>query len=47
MGQDNGSFRTLDVDEVYADSDLEYLRQWLLRNGATEMDGCVFLSICW
>lgn len=46
-GQRNGYFREFYVNYVYDDPDLEHLRQWLLRNGATEEDEFVFLLICW
>jgi len=46
--QPNDSLRAFDVDEVYEDEpDLEYLRQWLLRNGAVEEDEVVILFISW
>lgn len=47
MEQRNDSWVEIAVGEVQDDSDDEYLRQWLLRNGATEEDGHVFLAISW
>jgi hypothetical protein len=47
LDQPNDSWREVCVSEPSEDSDEEYLRQWLLRNGATEDDQYVFLAICW
>ena len=46
-GQLNGYYREFRVRRIYPDADLEYLRQWLFKNGVTEDDEVVFLSICW
>ena len=45
--QPNDSFREFAVGKLYSDPDDEYLRQWLLANGAEESDEVVFLAICW
>lgn len=46
--QRNDSFREFAVGKPYeGDEDSEYLRQWLLNNGAEEADKVVFLAICW
>lgn len=47
MEQPNDSFREFEVGEPHSDPDDEHLRQWLLKNGATEADEVVFLAICW
>lgn len=41
------SFRKVYVDQEALDPDEEYLRQWLLANGAEESDGYVFIAISW
>lgn len=47
--QRNDSWVEICVEEPYGDGDpeMEYLRQWLLRNGASEQDGYVLLGISW
>jgi hypothetical protein len=47
MEQPNDSWREFAVGEEYDDPDEEYLRQWLLSNGACEEDAYIFLAICW
>jgi|GEM_PF-5944665 len=47
LEQPNDSFREFRVDTKYNDPNDEYLRQWLLKNGAEESDEYVFLDICW
>lgn len=43
----NDSWMKVCVCERSSDPELEYLRQWLLRNGATEEDQYVILGISW
>ena len=45
--QSNDSYRMIRVDGEHWDADMEYLRHWLLANGAEESDEYVFISICW
>lgn len=46
-GQFNDSVCKVYVDQKRDDADTEYLRQWLLANGAEESDGYVFIAIYW
>ncbi len=39
--------RKVHVDKKCPDADAEYLRQWLLANGAKESDGYVFVVTPW
>lgn len=45
--QNNDSWREFCVSKKHNDPEDEYLRQWLLKNGATEKDEYVFVAICW
>lgn len=46
--QSNGSWRQVHVLQEYTrDPEMEYLRQWLLANGAEANDEWVLLSIRW
>ena len=45
--QSNDSWPRFAVGVPQEDADQEYLRQWLLQNGAEEADEYVFLSISW
>ena len=47
LNQYNDSVRKVHVDKKCLDTDAEYLRQWLLANGAEESDGYVFVVISW
>ena len=47
MEQPNDSWIEVCVSEPDSDPEQEYLRQWLLKNGATEADKYVFVEICW
>ena len=46
-GWPNDSWRQIYVIQEYDDPEMEYLRQWLLANGAEENDEWVLLSIRW
>ncbi len=43
----NDSWRKVCVKNKYSDPEEEYLRQWLLKNGANEKDEYVFIGISW
>ncbi len=46
--QRNDTVRRVCVDkECDYDAEVEYLRQWLLANGAEESDGYVLIIISW
>lgn len=45
--QPNNSWREICVNEKHCDEEQEYLRQWLLKNGATVEDEYVIIEICW
>ncbi len=45
--QRNGSWRALQVKKPFDDSDMEYLRLWVLSQGIVETDEMVFLWISW
>lgn len=47
LEQPNDSWIEVNVSKAHQDPDEEHLRQWLLKNGATEADEYVFLAICW
>lgn len=47
MEQRNDSWREVCVSKENSDPEQEYLRQWLLKNGAEENDEHVILGISW
>ena len=47
MEQRNDSWREVEVGKTQEDPEEEYLRQWLLKNGAEVADEYVIIGICW
>lgn len=47
LEQPNDSWREIAVGKPDSDPDIEYLRQWLLKHGATKADEYVILGISW